>query len=80
MTIDEVRDRLEQAMEVFVVRKERATTTRNFESKVSVTFTRRRATGHEGGLIMADTDSVVTVVCQTLKESDRSRNTGLVPC
>nr|KAG5713928.1 hypothetical protein BaRGS_024555 [Batillaria attramentaria] len=52
MSTEEIRERLLQAMEVFVVRKERATSTRDFRSKVSVTFTRRLKSG--GSVLVTD--------------------------
>ncbi|KAK7508081.1 hypothetical protein BaRGS_00001046 [Batillaria attramentaria] len=65
---------------VFVVRKERATTTRQFKSKVSVTFTRRRTAGGADDMVMTEARRVVAGVCQTLEEAGPRPGAGLVPC
>nr|KAG5713926.1 hypothetical protein BaRGS_024553 [Batillaria attramentaria] len=80
LSVEELRDRLLQAMEVFVVRKERATTTRQFKSKVSVTFTRRRTAGGADDMVMTEARRVVAGVCQTLEEAGPRPGAGLVPC
>ena len=59
------------ATQVFVVRKERASSSDPFQSKVSITFTRRPAGDPRLGESMLHAGSshrVVTAVCRTLLE------------
>lgn len=80
MTSTDFRDRLLQAMKDFLVRKERATSSRHFKSRVSVTFTRRRPAATDAGEpVMADARRLVAHVCNTLREGNETAGT-LVPC
>lgn len=65
-TLEEMCTMLERALHLFIVRKERATTAGLFQSKVSVTFSRRQQPDGSGGFLAGQTRDVVSNICNTL--------------
>ncbi|PVD38544.1 hypothetical protein C0Q70_01160 [Pomacea canaliculata] len=65
-TLEEMCTMLERALHLFIVRKERATTAGLFQSKVSVTFSRRQQPDGSGGFLAGQTCDVVSNICNTL--------------